>query len=154
MLRNLALLAVAMLSTSSVLAQNPGSFGRPPGPGTPGYRAPVSPYLNLSRGGNAAINYYGLVRPQVEGSQALQSIERQLSPTGPVMTTEPTVVNPGAFATPGVLPSTPTPTGDNVISAPGFMTHSRYFQNHPASSSGAGAGRPGGMPSPRPQRTR
>jgi hypothetical protein len=38
----------------------------------------VSPYLNLNRGGNAAVNYYGLVRPQIEFGSAIQQLQYQL----------------------------------------------------------------------------
>ena len=38
---------------------------------------PVSPYLNLGRGGAPAINYYGLVRPQVDTAAYLQQLQRQ-----------------------------------------------------------------------------
>src|SRR5262245_31778220 len=37
----------------------------------PLYRPPLSPYLNLARGGNPAINYYGLVRPIVDANASL-----------------------------------------------------------------------------------
>jgi hypothetical protein len=45
-------------------------------------RAPISPYLNLARGGNPAINYYGLVRPQVEFQQSLFGLQQQVSGLG------------------------------------------------------------------------
>ena len=38
---------------------------------------PVSPYLNLFRGGNPGINYYGLVRPQVQAAQTFQQLQLQ-----------------------------------------------------------------------------
>jgi hypothetical protein len=39
---------------------------------------PVSPYINLLRGGNApAMNYYGLVRPQVEFRNAVLGLQGQ-----------------------------------------------------------------------------
>ena len=38
----------------------------------PGY----SPYLNLARPGNAGINYYGLVRPQIEFRADVQQLQR------------------------------------------------------------------------------
>ena|SRR5438067_1577611 len=45
------------------------AWGQPP---LPGY----SPYLNLARPGNAGVNYYGLVRPQVEVRNDLQQLQR------------------------------------------------------------------------------
>jgi hypothetical protein len=44
---------------------------------SPFYQPPVSPYLNLFRGGNPGINYYGLVRPQVQAQQNLQQLQLQ-----------------------------------------------------------------------------
>ena len=38
---------------------------------------PVSPYLNLTRGGNPAINYYGLVRPELDSLQMMQTLGQQ-----------------------------------------------------------------------------
>jgi hypothetical protein len=43
----------------------------------PFYQPPVSPYLNIFRGGNPGINYYGLVRPQVQAQQNLQQLQLQ-----------------------------------------------------------------------------
>jgi hypothetical protein len=51
-------------------------FYQPP-PTSPFQRSPVSPYLNLFRGGNPAVNYYGLVRPQVDTQNALQRLQQQ-----------------------------------------------------------------------------
>ena len=41
-------------------------------PPPPGY----SPYLNLARQGNPGVNYYGLVRPQVEFRNSVQQLQR------------------------------------------------------------------------------
>ncbi|HKB37283.1 MAG TPA: hypothetical protein VKD72_12585 [Gemmataceae bacterium] len=51
---------------------------RPPlgGPFNP---PPTSPYLNLNRGGNPAINYFNLVRPEFEFRNAYQSLQRQVN---------------------------------------------------------------------------
>jgi hypothetical protein len=38
---------------------------------------PVSPYLNMFRGGNPGINYYGLVKPQVQAAQTFQQLQLQ-----------------------------------------------------------------------------
>jgi hypothetical protein len=45
-----------------------------------GRKPPVSPYLNLARRDvNPAINYYGLVRPQLEFRNAIQRLDNQLT---------------------------------------------------------------------------
>jgi hypothetical protein len=38
---------------------------------------PVSPYLNMLRGGNPGLNYYDLVRPQQDTRAALQRLQQQ-----------------------------------------------------------------------------
>jgi hypothetical protein len=51
--------------------------------GQPPYRPPVSPYINLlRRGGNPAINYYGLVRPQIEFSREIRRLDQDLATRG------------------------------------------------------------------------
>jgi hypothetical protein len=47
-------------------------------PQTNPYNQPaVSPFLNLRRGGNAAVNYFALVQPQLQTQQALQTLGQQ-----------------------------------------------------------------------------
>jgi hypothetical protein len=71
--------AVLALSAGAARAQ----FGYYSPPQTsPFPRAPISPYLNLARGGNPAINYYGLVRPQVEFQQSIFGLQQQVSGLG------------------------------------------------------------------------
>jgi len=54
----------------SALAQQPGgSIVRPT----------FSPYLNLLRRGNPAVNYYGLVRPEVEFRNSVNQMQQQLN---------------------------------------------------------------------------
>jgi hypothetical protein len=55
--------------------QQPGVIGQPPV--NPFSRPPVSPYVNLFRGGNPAINYYGLVRPEQQQLQLQQQVLQQ-----------------------------------------------------------------------------
>ncbi len=44
---------------------------------------PVSPYLNLlRRGSSPAVNYYGLVRPQIEFRDSIQGLQQQVSALG------------------------------------------------------------------------
>lgn len=51
----------------------------PPAPAVP-YRPPVSPYLNLlNRQTNPAINYFGIVRPQLQFGQAIQQQQAELN---------------------------------------------------------------------------
>jgi hypothetical protein len=50
-----------------------------PTPVAPAYRPPVSPYLNLTRQGSLASNYYNLVRPQVEFGNAIQGLQQQVA---------------------------------------------------------------------------
>ena len=58
------------------LAQAQGGIG--PYPRTKVGNSPtVSPYLNLTRGGNPAINYYGVVKPQQEASNNLHMLQNQ-----------------------------------------------------------------------------
>jgi hypothetical protein len=57
----LALMA-GSLGASQVQGQSP----------SPGY----SPYLNLARPGSPGINYYGLVRPQIDFRTSLQQLQR------------------------------------------------------------------------------
>jgi hypothetical protein len=88
--------------TGSLLAQYPGM---------PGQRPPVSPYINLGRPQLApAIDYYGIVRPQLDFRQSLAGINRQ------VTTNELAI---GSLAESRVLP----PTGV----AGNFNTQYRYF---------------------------
>ena len=54
--------AVGSLGTGRAWGQQP----------PPGY----SPYLNLARPGSPGMNYYGLVRPQVEFRKDVQSLQR------------------------------------------------------------------------------
>jgi hypothetical protein len=49
------------------------------GPNTNPYLQPaVSPYVNMNRPGNQATNYYGLVKPQLNTTKQLQSLQTQL----------------------------------------------------------------------------
>ncbi|HZY88235.1 MAG TPA: hypothetical protein VFE78_25590 [Gemmataceae bacterium] len=74
-----AVTAAVALSAGPARAQ----FGYYSPPQTsPFPRAPISPYLNLARGGNPAINYYGLVRPQQEFQQSIWGLQRQVSGLG------------------------------------------------------------------------
>jgi hypothetical protein len=90
-----------------------------PPTGTAPYSAPVlNPYLNLLNRGNPAINYYGIVRPQIQQGQQLQMLQFGLTRTEQEAATaqQTALTAPGASA---VLPDT-----GHVA---GFMTYSKYF---------------------------
>ena len=75
-----AIIAVIGLLTVCVAAQAqaPGFVPRP----GPVYTPPpaFSPYLNLLRNGTpAGVNYYGLVRPQIEFRNAMQNLQGQVN---------------------------------------------------------------------------
>ncbi len=94
-------------------------YVRPPTAPTP--RPAFSPYLNLARGGNAAINYYGLVRPQVDTAASLQRLQREIN-QGMIPSGQPTmeVLQNGA-------PTTPI-TGHSVR----FFNLNPYFTSNPS----------------------
>lgn len=75
MRRALAALTPALVGlvvvSAPVLAQGPGP--------SPPRRPALSPYLNLLRGGNSAVNYYGLVRPQNEFRAANNQLQNSVN---------------------------------------------------------------------------
>lgn len=116
-----ALLGVVATAVSG-FAQPPAGVAGPPVVG-PTVRPPFSPYLNLLRqNGSPVINYYGLVRPQIQTQNALQSLQSQVNQVNPFI----------AAATAG---DQPLVTGN----AFGFQTHRGYFQNQ-FQAGGYGAG--------------
>jgi hypothetical protein len=116
-------LAVGWPSPSAVQAQP-----APPLRGTPGYPGPaVSPYLNLLRqGSSAGVNYYGIVRPEIEFRNSIQNLQQQVSTVGSEVTAQDQSL--------AGLP----PTGHPVQ----FMNYSHYFGGslrNPGATSGARA---------------
>jgi hypothetical protein len=70
------LLLAAWLAPHLAHAQQP-TFPRPNNPPA------VSPYLNLLRpGADPSVNYYDLVRPQIEFRNAIQSLQQQVTTLG------------------------------------------------------------------------
>jgi hypothetical protein len=80
MKRWLTLLAVTVGAVLPATAQAQIGYQRPvTNPlGTP----TISPYLNLIRGGNPAINYYGVVRPLENLESAVEQQQHQLAQGG------------------------------------------------------------------------
>jgi hypothetical protein len=77
-------------------------------------RPPFSPYLNLTRGGNPALNYYGLVRPQEAFQAGFQQLQQQNALLGQGYT------NLAAYQNQPII------TGQRST----FMNYSRYFLNY------------------------
>ena len=94
--------------------------------GSPPARPTMSPYLNLLRsGGSPALNYYGLVRPEINNRQNLQALQTA---------TATNQRNIGDLQNGGQLTATGVPTQ--------FLNHGSYFMNQ---GSGGFAGQ-GGSP--------
>ena len=85
----------------------------PQGPAQQPYSPPVvSPYLNLLNRGNPAINYYGIVRPELQQQQQLQHLQFGLARTNAELDAVTTTAAGGLLT-----------TGHTT----GFMTQARYF---------------------------
>ncbi|HEY1380612.1 MAG TPA: hypothetical protein VGF55_27675 [Gemmataceae bacterium] len=114
-------LAIGPAVRAQAPGQPPGSpFGGPARASSPTF----SPYLNLLRPGNQAVNYYGLVRPQFEFRSGLDQLQQQYG-------TLSREVNAPNQAGPTELPAT-----GHAVS---FMNTRGYF-------GGLGANRGGGRP--------
>ena len=93
----------------------------------PTSRPAVSPYLNLLRPGNSAgLNYYNLVKPQVEFRNHIQNLQQQV-------TTNQTAITDLANA---AIPTTGHATS--------FLNTGGYFAGGGSRPGGAGGARPGG----------
>lgn len=93
-------------------------------PGGPAVRPSFSPYLNLLRQGNPGyLNYYGLVRPQLQTQQALGNLQGQVQAN-----------------TLGLNQLT-TATGTSAAGQGfGYFTHRAYFMNNAGGGGAAGGG--------------
>lgn len=88
------------------------AVAQPPG-GGPVLSPPFSPYLNLARPGtNPAINYFGIVRPQAQLANSLQSLQRQINPLVAANGTDTSAEQPVVTGHPF-----------------GFQNHLGFFQN-------------------------
>ena len=83
-----AVVGVAFAAAGAASAQPPpGPPGPRPGPTNP---PAVSPYLNLNRtGAPAAVNYYGLVRPQIDFRNAYLGLQQDFNQIQSAQTTDP-----------------------------------------------------------------
>jgi hypothetical protein len=117
--RLMLVVAALSLAPGAVRAQfQPGLPGGPPGPPGPTTRPAFSPYLNLARRDTApGINYYGLVRPQINTQQSIQGLQQQQQATARELVMQQGAVSPD-------LPVTGQPVG--------FMNAGGYFMNQRA----------------------
>src|SRR5438876_12440786 len=90
-------LALGGLIESRALGQFPQPGFNQPGFGRPGTGPTTSRYLNLLRGGNPAINYYGIIRPQTDLANSLLRLQGQQQLLGQ----ENTLLLNGALPTTG-----------------------------------------------------
>jgi hypothetical protein len=126
-----AILAAAPPASAQVFYPPQAGYTRP-GLGYP----TVSPYLGLRSGfGNPAVNYYGLVRPQMNFRNDLLGLQGGLQDQAAFLSLQQQQYYGN---TPGVVI-----TG----TAANYQTHLRYFQNRGANTAGT-AGRGGILPGP------
>lgn len=99
-------------------------------PPAPGARSPtVSPYLNMLRQGNSpALNYLGLVRPEVAAMQNLQTVQSAVANNQRSISE---LYNGGGLPQTGV-------TGQ-------FLNYRGYFLTQGSGGTGVGGGGGGGM---------
>jgi hypothetical protein len=125
----LALLALVGMAAwvSPVLAQ-PSPFGPAPFGQAPFGRPAVSPYINLARPGtNPAIEYYGIVRPQLGFYNTVQGLQQD------VYGNQQAIIATGFGLGQGQMlpPTTGVPAN--------FMTQNRFFMTRGNGRLGAGA---------------
>lgn len=111
---------------------------QPPAPGGPGaYNRPVvSPYINIVGGfGNAAANYFGIVRPQMQARQAILGLENSVIANRQAIANVEQGIAGGEFN----LPGTGHPTQ--------FLNTGGYFLNSGGTAGGTFGG--GGAAGPR-----
>ncbi|MCZ2344240.1 MAG: hypothetical protein LC104_20970 [Bacteroidales bacterium] len=103
-------------------------------------RSPTfSPYLNLLRGGiNPAINYYGMVRPQLAFQQQAFQLQQQVNQNAQSLQTLQTFSTAGLQAQQPQLPY----SGHPVV----FNSLGGYFNNLPVGRGGGGGAMGGGSP--------
>jgi len=111
-----------LLVPAAAHAQGPGPYVRPQT--NPYARPAFSPYLNLlNNNNNPAVNYYGLVRPEIDTRNSLLQLQQQIN----TLPTTPGVTEPGS------LPVTGHPTQ--------FLNYTHFY---PSGIAGAAGRRPSG----------
>lgn len=121
----LACSGLASTASAQTFQGQLGQYAPPPGMSRP----IVSPYLNMARpGSNAAINYYGLVRPQMDVSRNLSQLQQQFQQMDTT----------SSLAT-GTTTSMPMATSMLTTGHPvAFMNYGSYFPLFNRGGGGAG----------------
>lgn len=116
-----------------------GSYNRPRTNTNP----TISPYLNLDRGGNPAVNFYGLVRPQIDANRAFQQLDPALFGGDPRLGfgAGGAAVGPDGNPIPGATNYLPNQAfGLNTGHQATFFYYSHYYQFPAGQRGGAGSG--------------
>ena len=137
--------------------QNPGQYPQQSMPGTAGvpmpsnYRPPLSPYLNLLRGGDPAINYYYAVRPALMngvsplgtmagGTRGFSQLRSGFLPAAGNPTQEPVVMPAGGAEVPSF------PTSGYPVSYGGLTRFSPGSGSRQSQFGGSATSRPATSP--------
>jgi hypothetical protein len=94
----------------------------------PGPRSPVSPFLNLNRGGLPAVNYFDLVRPQIDTANYLQQLQAQQTLLGQAILAQPSLFGQQVLLGPGAA----VPAGVAQQPALGQPLQTPLITGHPA----------------------
>jgi hypothetical protein len=117
----------AGLAILGALIHGPAAQAQFPGQARPSASSPAySPYLNILRPGGAANNYYGLVRPQIDTQNQVNTLQQQVG-----------TLNQNANGAPIDQPLGLPTTGH----ASSFMNYSHFYPGMVGGN--RGGGRPG-----------
>ena len=151
----------ALLATAAAgRAQYQGQYPQQSVPGTAGvpmpsgYRPPLSPYLNLLRGGDPAINYYYAVRPALMngvsplgsmagGTRGFSQLRSGFLPAAGNPTQEPVVMPEGGASVPS-FPTSGYPVSYGGLSrfSPNSGSRPTTFFNQPPRATSPAAAAP------------
>jgi hypothetical protein len=109
----LVLISLTLLATASGTASAQFGYTRPLT--SPNQTPVLSPYANLARGGSAALNYFGLTRPEQHLYNSVNSLQQQV-------TTNAALLNSNMQPDLSLAPVT---TGHPIY----FLNYQQYFLN-------------------------
>ncbi len=134
-----SLLIVLTLAMPNVVFAQTGQIGSYNRPRTNTYPS-VSPYLNMGRGGsNPAVNYYGIVRPQVDTNRAFQQLDPSMFGGDPRFGLGGAAIGPDGNPIPGANQYLPDQTTGLSTGHPAtYFYYSHYYQMQPGQRSAAG----------------